>query len=221
MDGNRRWAKKNNFLAWVGHEHGIKPLHILIKFCIDYNIKHLTLYALSIENLGRSKIELNHLFKIFFKEIEEVLPKLLEKNIKIRFLGNFQLLSPKMREVIKNSTIETSNNTGLLIDILLSYGGQQEIINAAKQIGLDVQKGIVDPTIIDQQIFESYLWTGTEAGPCFVIRTGGAQRLSNFLLYKIAYSELLFIEKLWPDLNYDDLVSSVKIYNERTKNFGK
>lgn len=221
MDGNRRWAKKNNFFVWLGHEHGIKPLHTLTEFCIDYSIKHLTIYALSIENLGRSKIELKHLFNIFFKEIEIALPKFMENNIKVRFLGDFQLLSIKMREVINSTIIKTEQNTGLLLDVLFCYGGQQEIINATKQIGLDVQKGLLDPAIIDKQLFESYLWTGTEPGPCFVIRTGGAQRLSNFSLYKIAYSELLFIEKLWPDLCYEDLVNSVIIYNARIKNLGK
>lgn len=221
MDGNRRWARKQNLAVWLGHKHGVKPLEALIQFCKDSEIKHLTIYALSLENLNRSELEVKYLLDLFFKEINTALPKLIDNNIKVRFLGDLSNLPENIIESVTNAINLTQDNNSLLLDILFCYGGQQEIVDAAKRLCLDVKNNVLDINDINQNLFEKYLWSGDNPGPCLVIRTGGALRISNFLLYKIAYSEFYFLDKLWPELNYDDLVEANRMYELRNKNFGR
>lgn len=221
MDGNRRWAKKNMLDAWLGHEQGVKSLDILIKFCKDYNIQHISAYVFSLENTNRTQIEIDYLFKLLKREIEHILPKLLENNIKLRFIGDIEKSPEDIKLIIQDAEQKTQNNNSMLIDLLFYYGGQQEIIAATQKIAHDIKNNIISPENIDKNLFEKYLWSGDLSAPELVIRTGKVRRLSNFLLYKMAYSELYFLDKLWPEVNYEDFVIAYQDYKSRTQNFGK
>lgn len=220
MDGNRRWAKQNKLLAWQGHYHGIKAVEQSIEFCLENSIKYLSLYAFSLENFKRSEIEKKYLFNLLLKFIKNFTLKLISNQIRVKFIGDKSYFPNNIIDSIQDLENKTKNFRKLNINILFCYGGQQEIINAIN-LALKEKK-----ENINIETFKNYLWynkynNNNIPDPDLIIRTGGQKRLSNFLLFQAAYSELLFIDKYWPDFNKKDLELSLIEYNSRKKNYGQ
>lgn len=220
MDGNRRWARKRAFLPWKGHEEGIKAVKESINFCLEKKIPVLTLYAFSLENLKRSKDELSYLFKLMLEQINIQSDDLVKKDVNIKFIGEKTYFPPTLQPAIENIENATRFCKTLNVNILFCYGGQQEIVQAAQQIAQRVSNGSLNANQINQKLFESFLWATAYPPPDLVIRTGGAQRLSNFLAYQTAYSELSFIDKFWPDITAADLEIQLKKFKQENRNFG-
>ncbi len=213
MDGNRRWAKKNALVAWLGHEQGAKNVEMSIQYCLDKKIPYLSLYTLSLENLNRrSQQELSFLFSLL-KKAQERVQEFVKAGVKIRFVGNLSLVSADIANVCFDIEQKTQNGHLLTCNFLFCYGSQQEILNAVQAM---VQQNI--PVTLES--FRQNLWSGNIPDPNIIIRTGGVYRLSNFLLFQAAYSEIRFLDCLWPDLTYELLDQTVQHCLNAQKNFG-
>lgn len=221
MDGNRRWAQQRSLDPWLGHKEGFEAVKRTIEFCLKNNITHLTLYAFSIENLGRPEKERNFLFDVLAPQVAEQFEReWSEKEIAVRFIGDRTLWPKGIRPLCEKIEKRTAMYTRLRINFLLCYGGQQEIIDAVKRIASKVKKGDLSDEDITAQTFEHFLWTSGVPPADLIIRTGGGQRLSNFFLFKSAYSELYFLDTLWPDLTETDLEKATMFFNTCRRNFG-
>lgn len=221
MDGNRRWARKNGFKPWIGHQHGVAPVKVTINFCLLHKIPYVTLYAFSLENFKRPQEELHYLFDVLAQELaHKELNTLFEKGVRVTFVGDRNQFPAQLQETIKTIEEKTAQNSTLFLNILFCYGGQQEIIAATKKIAQHVAHGLLKPENITSEIFEEHLWLGKIPSPDLVIRTGGAKRLSNFLTYQSAYSELIFLDCYWPELTDNDLIAAVNEYETVRRNFG-
>lgn len=220
MDGNRRWAKKQHLESMMGHKEGAQTVKTLIKFCLTRGIKIVSVYAFSLENFKRDPEEVHGTFSIIVDQAEKALPELIKQGVQVRFIGDTQIAPENVRKTIVLLETETAQCDKLLLNVLLCYGGRQEILNAIGKIVDDVKQGklIKTPT---EEIFKSYLWTSNLPDPDLIIRTGGVKRLSNFLTYQTSYSELYFTDRLWPDLTMQDLDQALDEYCLRTRNFGK
>ena len=215
MDGNRRWAKKHGLVSWLGHRQGAKNVEMAIQYCLDYKIANLSLYTLSLENLlNRSKQEQSYIF-LLIKEAQSKIDQFIKAQIKIKFIGDLSVLPDDIYQTCLQMEALTAQGTKLKCNFLFCYGGQQEIIAAAQRI-VDSQEKIVT---VD--LFRQHLWSGNVVDPEIIIRTGGVQRLSNFLLFQAAYSEIRFLNCLWPDLARDLLHQTVQECLDTQKNFGK
>jgi undecaprenyl diphosphate synthase len=221
MDGNRRWAMQQGLLSWLGHRKGLDAVERVIDFCLEKHIPNLSLYAFSIENLQRPQNEQHYLFEVLAQEALEDLEKIKRKNISIRFIGDRALFPASVRPVCETIERETANGTALQVNFLLCYGGQQEIVDATKRIAIQVAQGNLRPEDITVDTFEKHLWTSGIPFPDLIIRTGGDNRLSNFLLFQCAYSELYFLDCLWPDISCVELESALIYFDKCRKNFGK
>ncbi|MEM0465843.1 MAG: polyprenyl diphosphate synthase [Candidatus Pacearchaeota archaeon] len=218
LDGNRRFAKRLMLEPWKGHEYGAKKVDKLIKFATNkLGIKELTFYCLSIENINsRPKKELEYLYKLFKKEFTKLNRKELEEQgIKVKFIGNLNLLPKDLKEQCKKLENETKKNKRFLINFALAYGGRQEIIEAVKKI----IKNKLEPDDINEKNFEKNLYIKDE--PDLIIRTGGEKRTSNFLPWQSVYSELIFIDKTWPEFERQDFINCIEEFKKRKRNFGK
>ena len=221
MDGNRRWALKQGFASWFGHKKGLDAVQRVIDFCLEKNITYLSLYAFSIENLQRSAEEQKYLFEVLAQEALQDIAKFKRKNVCVKFVGDRTLFPLNMKSVCEKAEYETLAGTALQVNFLLCYGGRQEIVDAAKRIAIEVKQGNLSVDNITTDTFEKSLWTGDMPSPDLIIRTGGQQRLSNFLLFQCAYSEFYFLDCLWPDISSPQLESAFTYFNECRKNFGK
>lgn len=214
MDGNRRWAKEQGMFAWQGHRKGADTIEMVIDYCIEKGISYLSLYAFSLENLQRSEQEKSYLFKLII-ESNSRSADFIKNGVKVRFVGDLSLLPENVQKSCYQLMQETADCQKLVCNFLVCYGGQQEIIaSVQKMIDLRIQK-------IDKDIFKSHLWLGNIPDPEIVIRTGGVQRLSNFLLFQVAYSEVRFLDCFWPSLTRGLLDSIVQDCIATKKNFGK
>jgi undecaprenyl diphosphate synthase len=214
MDGNRRWAKKRGMLAWLGHEQGAKNVEMAMKYCLDYKISYLSLYTLSLENLHkRPEQELFFLLSLIKKAHERV-DEFIKAGIQIRFVGDLTLVNADIAQACYSMEQATKQCTNLVCNFLFCYGGQQEILAAVQKV---IQAGHQH---ISKDLLAEHLWTGNIAEPNIIIRTGGVQRLSNFLLFQAAYSEIRFLDCLWPDLTYELLDATVQDCLAAQKNFG-
>ncbi len=221
MDGNRRWAKKSGLSPWIGHRKGVEPVKATISFCLKHNIPYLTLYAFSLENFKRSQQELDFLFNTLAQEIaSKELGELFEQGIKVRFIGDRSLFPSQLVPIINDIEEKTAGGTRMELTILFCYGGRQELFEAAKKLAHEVKEGRVDSSMITQKDFEACLWTGNLPTPELIIRTGGMCRLSNFLPYQAAYSELYFLKCFWPDITEDHLIDALLWLKDRPRNFG-
>lgn len=220
MDGNRRWAKKHGWVPWRGHRQGAETVKLVADFCIKNNISYLSLYAFSIENLNRPQVERDFLFNMIFNEAEKSLPEFQQKGIRIRFIGDRSLFPDHVIPVCERVEKETEHCTNLNLNILFCYGARQEIVGGIKAIIRKVQAGQLSEDDITDDTFSQYLWTAGMPEPDLVLRTGGHQRLSNFLLYQSAYSEFYFLDCLWPDLTEGDLHKAVSGFSGSQRNFG-
>lgn len=217
MDGNRRWATKQGQLPWNGHRAGAKTIEVAINFCLKYNISYLSLYTFSLENFKRSHQECSYLFDLIIQQSEMYLPKFIEQGIKIKFIGDLSLFPDSVQQVCKKVQEQTSSGLKLQLNFLFGYGARQELFAAAQSLA----QRILMSEVLTQEMFESYLWTAGTPDPDLIIRTGGVQRLSNFLLYQSAYAEIRFIDTLWPDLTEADIFIAVTSAVQAQKNIGK
>jgi len=221
MDGNRRWAINQGLIPWYGHKNGLDSVRRVMDFCLEKKIMHLSLYTFSIENLKRTEDEQRYLFEVLAQEALQELENFKRKNVRVRFIGDRTLFPKSIRPLCEKIERETDNCTILQLNLLLCYGGQQEIVDTAKRIVVKVAKGDLLINDITTELFENFLWTSSSPSPDLIIRTGGDNRLSNFLLFQCAYSELYFLNCLWPDISVENLESAITYYDNCRKNFGK
>jgi undecaprenyl diphosphate synthase len=222
MDGNRRWATQQGFATLFGHKQGMATINKVADFCLAKSIPYLSLYTFSIENLKkRSEQEQQYLFEILAREAEQELSTFQEKSIKIRFVGDRTLFPQSVQSICERLEAGTKEGTALTINLLLCYGGQQEIVDTTKRLAAKVASGELKESDITSEVFENHLWTAGIPHPNLIIRTGDQQRLSNFLLYQSAYAELYFLKCMWPDISEQELESALTYYHECRKMFGK
>lgn len=220
MDGNRRWAKEKGIETKLGHKAGAENLEKLANFANDMGLKYLTVYAFSTENWKRTKEEVGALMVLLKSYVDKFLKRANTNNIKIRVLGDLERLDSGLRESIAEIVEKSSNNTGLTLNIAFNYGGRDEITNAVKHIAKDVENGKMKIDEIDEQVISNKLYTCGEPDPDLLIRTGGELRISNFLLWQLAYTEFLFVDKYWPDFSEEDLLNAIHTFQTRKRRFG-
>ena len=221
MDGNRRWAMNQGLTAFFGHRNGWDALKRVIDFCLEKKIAHLSLYTFSTENLKRSEEEKRYLFEVLAHEVFKEFEDFKHKNVRVSFIGDRALFPDSVRPMCETIERDTAECSALQLNFLFCYGGQQEIVDAAKRIAMQVACGDLQVDNITPDIFESFLWTSASPAPDLIIRTGGDNRLSNFLLFQCAYSELYFTDCLWPDIAVQNLEAAITYYDNCRKNFGK
>lgn len=221
MDGNGRWAKNRGAERIFGHQNAVEAVRQVTEAAGELGIKYLTLYAFSTENWGRPKNEIDGLMKLLVSTIRKELKTLTKNNVRLMIIGQMESLPRNCQREVREAITETASNTGLTLILALSYSGRWEIIEAAKKIADDVKKGRLDINSIDSHIFEGYLETNFIPDPELLIRTSGEMRISNFLLWQLAYTEIYFTNKLWPDFRKEDLWEAIKDYQSRERRFGK
>ncbi len=220
MDGNRRWAKRNSLMPWQGHSKGVETVKMAVEFCLKKGIKYLSLYTFSIENFKRSPQEVTYLFELLIDQATKNLDFLLKNQVKVNFVGDRSLFPEHVLSASENLEEKTSDCKSLDLNILFCYGGQQEIVAGVKAAINLVQNNKLDIASLNEKSFGDLLWSSIAPAPDLIIRTGGMHRLSNFLLYNAAYSELYFIDKLWPDLIDSDLDQALNFFEDCKRNFG-
>jgi undecaprenyl diphosphate synthase len=221
MDGNGRWAKKQGMLRVFGHEKGTKSVKQTVENCAKLGIEFLTLYAFSTENWNRPKIEVDTLMKLLISALKKELKTLQENNIKLNAIGNLDSLPYGVKKELQEVITKTENNTRMTLTLALSYGARDEIINAVKIISEKVKNNIISTNTIDESIINEHLYTQNMPDVDLVIRTSGEHRISNFLLWQIAYAEFYFTDVLWPDFNEEELQKALISYQKRERRFGK
>ena len=220
MDGNGRWAQKHSLPRVEGHWAGVKVVDRIVTLGCRINLQALTLYSFSDENWNRPSAEIGTLMKILDFYLKKELNRMKEENIQFNVIGHIEELPLSVQKLIKSSIEETRNNTGMILTLALSYGGRQEIMDAVKKIAEMVKEGKVLPEDINSPLFESFLSTYPIPDPDLLIRTSGERRISNFLLYQSAYTELHYNNVLWPDFTEDDFLSAIIDYQGRDRRFG-
>lgn len=214
MDGNRRWAKERNLPSAVGHKKGVDALKKAMRACDDFGIKYLTVYAFSTENWNRKPEEVNFLMDLLGQTLKNELKEMHENNVEISFIGDTTKLSDKLQEILKNAVETTKNNTGVNLQIAFNYGSRDEIVHAVQAI---VNEGIQD---ITEKTISEHLYTKNIPDPDLLIRTGGEMRVSNYLLWQIAYSEFIVIPDFWPEFDKTKLAECVKEFANRNRRYG-
>ncbi|MBY0480670.1 MAG: isoprenyl transferase [Chitinophagaceae bacterium] len=221
MDGNGRWAEEKGQERLYGHFHGVESVRIIVEGCAELGIQYLTLYAFSTENWDRPKQEVEGLMSLFVETIRKEVPTLNKNNIRLHVIGDLSLLPKDAHAELDEALELTSHNTGLNVILALSYSSRWELVNAVKQIGLDVEAGKIKAESINQEVLENYLATSDFPDPELMIRTSGEYRISNFLLYQLAYAELYFTNTRWPDFRKENLVEAIVDFQARNRRFGK
>ncbi|WP_099158129.1 isoprenyl transferase [Virgibacillus ndiopensis] len=220
MDGNGRWAKKRGLPRIAGHKEGMNVVKETVRTATKYNVEILTLYAFSTENWKRPKSEVEFLMKLPKEFLHTFLPELIEKNVRIETIGDFDALPEHTKEAIQYAKEKTKENNGLLLNFALNYGSRFEIIQAIKQIMTDIDGEKISIDKLDETTFSEYLYTTGLTDPDLLIRTSGEQRLSNFLLWQVAYSEFWFTDVLWPDFNEEIFHKALQDYQQRKRRYG-
>ncbi|OGI23619.1 MAG: di-trans,poly-cis-decaprenylcistransferase [Candidatus Melainabacteria bacterium RIFOXYA12_FULL_32_12] len=221
MDGNRRWAKKHLLPSMSGHNAGVKSLKTIVSHAAEIGVKYLTVYAFSTENWGRKKEEVDFLMMLLGETVKKELDELHKNNVKIRIIGNMENLNPELQKILEYSMNVTAANTGLNLQVAINYGSRDEITQAMKKIVKDVQAEKLSPDDINSDLISNYLYTSDIPDPDLLIRTGGDQRLSNYLLWQLAYTEIYVSDTLWPDFGKDELDEAVAEFAKRERRFGK
>lgn len=220
LDGNGRWAKKKHLPRNMGHVQGSKTVERIIEDAYDLGIKYLTVYAFSTENWKRPQDEVDALMKLLRDYLKNCIKRANKNNMKVRVIGDVTGLSQDLQEKIIELEEASKNNTGINFTIALNYGSRDEMVRAMKQMTADVQAGRLTQEEITEDIFQHYLDTRELPDPDLMIRTSGEERLSNFMLWQLAYTEFYFTDVLWPDFNKKELKKAIKYYNERDRRFG-
>ena len=217
MDGNRRWAKERNLPTMVGHKKGVEALKNTLRACDDFGVKYLTVYAFSTENWNRKQDEVDYLMELVAITLTNELAEMHNEGVQIRFIGDLSRFSDKLQKILENAIQTTKNNTGVVLQIALNYGARDELTNAVKKV---VASGIkaedVTPDVISK-----HLYTACVPDPDVLIRTGGEQRISNYLLWQIAYSEIIIKNEFWPEFGKDLLAESIQEFGKRQRRYGK
>ncbi|NRB08310.1 MAG: isoprenyl transferase [Richelia sp.] len=221
MDGNGRWAKRQGLPRIMGHKRGVDALKDLLRCCKDWGIEALTAYAFSTENWGRPREEVEFLMNLFQGVLRQELREMVQENVEIKFVGNLNPLPAALQAEISRSMEETKNNRSIRFTVATNYGGRQEIVQACRAIALKVEQGLLQADEIDEATFERHLYTAGTSDPDLLIRTSGEVRLSNFLLWQMAYSEIYITDTLWPDFDRSELYRALCTYQQRERRFGK
>lgn len=220
MDGNGRWAKEQGQDRIYGHNHGVTAVRNTAEACAEVGIEYLTLYAFSSENWNRPDSEVNALMDLLIQTIHAEMDTLQDNNIALSAIGNLNALPDNCYKSLNNAIHETSNNTGLTLNLALSYSGRWDLTNAVQQIAKRAETGEIQPEDVNDHLIKSYLTTANIPDPALLIRTSGETRISNFLLWELAYTELYFFQKNWPEFTKDDLIQAIIDYQNRERRFG-
>tara|TARA_R110000868_G_scaffold44318_6_gene148198 strand:- start:9170 stop:9910 length:741 start_codon:yes stop_codon:yes gene_type:complete len=221
MDGNGRWAKKQGMARAFGHKNGAKSVRRVVEGCANLGIENLTLYAFSTENWNRPKLEVQTLMRLLISSLRKEINTLLDNNIKLCAIGNLNTLPKKVFLELTEVMEKTNLNNSMTLTVALSYGSREELMNTIKEISIKVKNNIISPENIDESIINEHLYTRNLPDVDLLIRTSGEQRISNFLLWQIAYAELYFTNTLWPDFSKEDLYDAIIEYQKRERRFGK
>ena len=221
MDGNARWAKGKNLPTAVGHKAGSEAIKILVKSAAELGVKYLTIYAFSTENWQRPKEEVGYLMFLLKEYLSREVDELIKNGVKIIVSGNFQNVDPSIIKKIRKIEERTKENQKICLNVAFDYGSRQEIVDGLKKIIVAIQDKKISLDAINENLISQNLYQSQVPDPDLLIRTGGEERLSNFLLWQLAYTELYFTEKFWPDFSKDDLQSAILDFNQRKRNYGK
>jgi len=221
MDGNGRWAVKRKLPRSAGHKAGVEALREVITACVQLGIKFLTVYSFSSENWQRPKDEVNFLLNLFLESLKEELGALNKNGVRVFLIGDRKLIPYKILEAFENAEKQTANNTKLFFSIAFNYGSRQEIVDAARKIHKAAERNDIDIEKLDEKTFSDYLFTKECPDPDFLIRTSGEYRVSNFLLWQIAYCEFYFVKTLWPDFKRKNFLKAIYYYQQRSRRFGR
>ncbi|MDB2702461.1 isoprenyl transferase [Flavobacteriaceae bacterium] len=221
MDGNGRWAKAKGKNRVFGHRSGTQAVKKIVETSAEMGIDYLTLYAFSTENWDRPKTEVSSLMDLLIKALRRELDKMLSNNIQLRSIGDISQLPAEVEKELKDTIEKTSNNSGMVLTLALNYGARQELTQAIQEISRKVKNNIISPENVDETIINEHLYTRNLPGVDLLIRTSGEQRISNFLLWQIAYAELYFSTVLWPDFNEEHFKTAIDSYKKRERRFGK
>ncbi len=225
LDGNRRWALKHSLNPWMGHRQGAEKVKELLDWCLEMGVKSVTLYAFSTENFRRSPKEVEEIMRIAEEKLRKLLTdkRIHENNVKVKIIGRKNLLPKSLRKLADEVEESTKNYNKHFLNIALAYGGRAEIVDAARKIAERVEKGEIGSKQIDEKLFEKFLYTAhlPKQDPDLIIRTSGEERLSGFLLWQSAYSELCFLDIYWPEFRKIDLLRAIRTFQKRKRRFGK
>lgn len=220
MDGNGRWAKKRALPRVAGHHEGMKVVKKITRLANRLGVQALTVYAFSTENWKRPKSEVDYLMKLPEEFLDTYLPELVEENVQVRMIGYIDSIPEHTKRAVQKAIEDTKGNTGMILNFALNYGGRAEILDAVKQVLNDTKSGILREDDLTEETFSKYLMTGTLDDPDLLIRTSGEIRLSNFMLWQLAYTEFWFTDVLWPDFSEDHFMEAVEAYQKRSRRFG-
>jgi undecaprenyl diphosphate synthase len=220
MDGNRRWARAHFLPSLEGHRRGVKAVRRTIEACLDFKVPILTLYTFSSENWNRSTEEVSALMGLLALHLRKEMGELVTEGVRFKALGRISELPENIQVLVKDLEEQTKNNNKLIFNIALNYGGRQELVDASRQLAQKVLDGELKPEDIDEETFANYLTTAGQADPDLWIRTGGDHRVSNFLLWQLAYSEMVFLPIYWPEFNATHLRQAIDEFGERERRFG-
>lgn len=221
MDGNGRWAKERMLRRIVGHRKGVETVRSIVEECSRLGIRYLTLFAFSSENWLRPKTEVGALMSLLKRYVRTETSRMMQNNIRFNVIGNRDDLPPDVNRELDEAMARTAGNSGMTLNLALSYGGRQEIIRAASLLAADLTAGRVSAATVDEALFDSYLYTAGMAEPDLLIRTSGEMRISNFLLWQLAYTELYFTAVNWPDFDTNELHNALRDYQARERRFGR
>lgn len=225
LDGNRRWASEQSLNPWAGHREGAEKVKQLLDWCLDLGVKSVTLYAFSTENFLRSNREVDEILRIAEEKLRELFAdkRIHEDKVRVKVIGRVSLLPEGLQQLIREVEAATEGYDEHFLNVALAYGGRAEIVDAARKIGEEIEQGVLKPEDVDEKLFERYLYTAhlSKPDPDLIIRTSGEERLSGFLLWQSAYSELCFLDVYWPVFRRIDLLRAVRIYQQRKRRFGK
>ena len=221
LDGNRRFARRIMAKPWKGHEFGAEKVGKLFRWCSELGISELTLYAFSIDNFHRPKAEFDFLMKLIEQGFDEIREnkEIHERRLRINFLGRIEMFPPAVTRSMKALMEATKDYDGYVVNFCMAYGGRQEIVDAARKLIGDLEKGKIKSSDVNEETFKNYLYTADE--PDMIIRTGGEKRTSNFLIYQSIYSEWFYLEKMWPEFEKQDLIDCICEFRKRERRFGR
>jgi len=220
MDGNRRWAKEKNLPSAFGHKKGVEALKTTLKACHEFGVKYLTVYAFSTENWNRKPEEVSFLMNLLAETIKNEIDEMDRNDVVLSFIGDLKKLNDKLQGILYDAMEQTKNNNGVNLQIAFNYGGRDEIVNAVKSISEKVKSGEITTDDITEEVISNELYTKSIPDPDLLIRTGGELRVSNYLLWQIAYSEILVTNTYWPEFNKDSLADAIIEFKNRQRRFG-
>jgi len=221
MDGNGRWAKSKGLERFLGHRHGTRATVAVVEAGVELGLEHLTLFVFSSENWQRPTKEVEYLMNLLVEMIAQEVPKLMENNVKMSVIGNMSKLPETPRQKLVEAVEQTSKNSGMQLNLAISYGGRAEIVDAARAIADAAKSGKLNPETLNEEEFAKYLYLKGAPDPDLIIRTGGEYRLSNYLLWQAAYSEFFVSDVLWPNFTKEDFAKAIEFYNTRQRRFGR